>query len=1011
MRKDIAKGVVWLVVVGIAAVTAGASGGSRSVEATQDNYTTRLWQTQNGLPEETVQAFAQTPDGFLWIGTTSGLLRFDGSRFVGFDRGNTPAFLENSVFTLLTGRNGTLWIGTEGGGLLRLRNGNFRRFGAPDGLLDGFVRTVLEDTSGKIWIGTDDGLFVLESETGERVTRVDGTTNIPTIAVHSLAQTRDGRVWVGGSRLVAFQGDLARDYPLIGEFSETRVKSILQTRDGTVWVGTVSGLQRQLPGKSAFERLPGLQGTVRTLCETGNATLWIGMIGQGAYRLRGGRLEAIDSGSAGGMGLPSKTVLSIFEDAEKNVWMGTQAGMLRFSRSPVGLISLPDAADSDFETVSVDRDGTLWVAGTGLTHVVTGVDTPANFRELHGARVRNVFRSGDGALWIGTDGRGLFRLKSGEPPQQYTTANGLVNNFVRGVLQGRNGDLWIATDEGVSRFSNGTLRNFTVQDGLAYFSVRALLEDRSGGLWIGTDRGLSHLVGDTFQKDGATIALATEKVWALKQSGSGAVWFGTRDDGLYRFMPGESATTHFTTEQGLVSNSIYSILEDPRGRFWMSGAKGVEVVSTRDLEMPGHSSPQHLSQNFFSISEGAELSPLYGGTQPAGVMTADGNAWFPTSKGPVHFATSETVSTDVPQVFIDQVLADGRGMGEQGKPIMLPANNQELEIAYGAILLGSQESVQYQYRLEPFDHDWRYGSNQRVAAYTNLPAGRYSFHVRAFEGGSENVTERTLTIVKRQYFFFTWWFLGGCIAVLALCVWWLHELRLKRAQTAFHAVLEERARLAREMHDTLIQGCAGVSLLLEACSVEAADQTGQSELLDYARTQLAASIDEARQAVWNLREQDSADFGEILTKLTERLDRSSHIEVGCEIDGDSYKFNSLATHEIAMAGREAIYNALLHANPTRIDVRAAFGSDEFALTVKDNGSGFEATTDAPKGHYGLVGIHERITRMGGRVTVTTAIASGTVVVIQIPKAKISFDNSLAGNTAAGKLPEGLSWQK
>ena len=966
------------------------------------NYTTRVWQTQDGLPQQTVQAVAQTPDGFLWIGTTGGLLRFDGSRFVTFDRGNTPALKENSIFSLLTAADGTLWIGTEGGGLVRLRGGVFRSFGVADGLLDGFVRTVLEDRAQRIWIGTDNGLFQLANGRSEQVVRVDATNMLAPIAVHALAQAKDGTVWVGGSKLVAVRGTVATDYPLVGEYSETRVKSILQTRDGIVWVGTVSGLQQLLPDAPRFIRFAGVQSTVRTLRQTSDGALWIGTIGQGAYTVRGGRLASVDSGRAGGVHLPSKTVLSLFEDAEDNLWMGTQAGVLRFSRSAVELVALPDASDSDFETISRDTDDTLWAAGTHLSHLVNGVATPTTLPELHGARVRNVFRGGDGTFWVGTDGSGLFKLRPGEATEHYTTANGLVNNFVRGILQAANGDLWIATDEGVSRLSSGQFRNFTVQDGLAYFSVRTMMQDRAGDLWIGTDRGLSHLVGDRFAQDPATRALRGEKVWAMHQIANRAIWFGTRDNGLYRYFPGAETVTHLTTEQGLDSNSVYSILEDRKGKFLIGGENGVEVIFIADLEKLAADPQTHLLQRFFSVSQGGELSPLYGGTMPAGAMTLDGDAWFPTSKGPVHFLAGQADPSIVPKVFVDQVVADGRVLPLQSGPVELGANNRNLEISYGSILLGPQDGVQFQYKLDGFDRDWRYGSNRRVADYTNLPARRYTFHVRAFQGGSGRISEKTLTIVKHQYFFLTAWFLAGCVAVLIAAIWWIHRQKLRRVEAAYKAVIEERARLAREMHDTLIQGCAGVSLLLEAVTAEAGSDELQPELfelLGYARTQLASSIDEARQAVWNLRGNQSAHFGEMLRSLTERLGQSSEVEFTCDVEGHAYDFHAAAMHEIAMASREAIYNALLHANPSRIEVRASFGRDIFALAIDDNGSGFESTDHAPEGHFGLLGIEERIRRLGGSVRVTSAANRGTSVSIQVPKSAVCFEPDDAVETA------------
>jgi len=975
-----------------------------------ENYTARVWQTQDGLPQQTVQAVAQTQDGFLWIGTTGGLLRFDGSHFVTFERGNTPAFKENSVFSLMTARNGTLWIGTEGGGLTRMRDGRFRTFGAADGLLDGFVRSTLEDADGSIWIGTDDGLFRLASGTAERAERVDATAEIPALAVHALAQTKDGTVWVGGSRLVAIRGRVATDYPLVGQYSETRVKSILQTRDGTVSVGSVSGWQRLAPGAWRFERFAGIQGTVRTLRETTDGTLWIGTIGQGAYTWKNGRLTALESGGADGLKLPSKTVLSLFEDGERNVWVGTQAGLVRFSRSLVELVALPNASDSDFETISKDRDGTLWVASTRLSHLINGVAVPTTFASLGGARVRNVFRAQDGTLWIGTDGRGLFKLgPGGATATQYTTANGLVNNFVRGMIDGRDGDLWVATDEGVSRLSHGVFHNYTVSDGLVYFSVRAMLADRAGELWIGTDRGLSHLVGDRFVQDAATRALNGEKVWALHQSASGTLWIGTRDNGLYRYSPGASSTAHYTTEQGLASNSVYAILEDKKGRFWVSGANGVDVISIADLEKLAVDPQTYLSQRFFAVSEGGELTPLYGGTMPAGTMAADGDAWFPTSKGPVHFLAGEADSSAVPKVFLDSVIADGRSVPISANPVGLAADNRDLEIAYGSILLGPQDAVQFQYKLDHFDRGWRYGSNRRVADYTNLPAGTYTFRVRAFQGGSGRQTERDLVVVKREYFYLTWWFLSLCVAAVALAMWLVHWQRLRRVKVAFQAVLEERARLAREMHDTLIQGCTGVSLLLEACSnaeagSDAGVSSGQLELLDYARTQLAASIDEARQAVWNLRGQESADFGETLKKLAERLGRSSQVEFRCEVKGDAYEFHSGAMHEIAMASREAIYNALLHANPTRIEVFARFSEDDFSLTVEDDGSGFESGKESSTdGHFGLIGIEERIRRLGGSVRVKSVVAKGTSVSIWVPRAAVCVETKRQAEAAAEEM--------
>ena len=239
-------------------------------------FTRKVWQTQDGLPEQTVQAFAQTPDHYLWIGTTGGLLRFDGARLTVFDVENTPQLGTNSVFSLMVSRDGSLWIGTEGGGLLRYEAGKFHVFGAQDGLSDGFVRALLEDRKGTIWVGTDNGLLRFADGKFKRVDGVDGR---PTIAVHAIAEDHLGRLWVGGSRLLCIDRGELREYRLPGVSSQNRVKSILETADGTIWAGTVSGLDRLRPSTGVFRRVSGIQGTVRVLRQTSDGLLWIGMIG------------------------------------------------------------------------------------------------------------------------------------------------------------------------------------------------------------------------------------------------------------------------------------------------------------------------------------------------------------------------------------------------------------------------------------------------------------------------------------------------------------------------------------------------------------------------------------------------------------------------------------------------------------------------------------------------------------------------------------------------------------
>ena len=326
------------------------------------NYTIRSWQSQDGLPEETVQAFAQTPDGYLWVGTSGGLLRFDGAQFHLYAHENTPAFGENSVFCLLAAHDGRLWIGTDGSGLIEWRNGAFHAYSAEKGETADFVRALTEDHNGLLWVATDDGLFWAKDG---RLERADKPLGLPVFNVHAVLEDSTGRIWVGGSRLYSLKDGQPHEYSLPDNDSRNKVKSFLQTGDGSIWVGTVGGLFRLRPGSEKFEPVPGVFGTIRTLREAPSGELWAGSIGEGIFRIRGDQVTRLKAPSP----LVSNTVLSIFVDADRNLWIGTQAGMMRLSRTPVRVVELPSAADSDFGTVALDADGSLWAASNQLVHV------------------------------------------------------------------------------------------------------------------------------------------------------------------------------------------------------------------------------------------------------------------------------------------------------------------------------------------------------------------------------------------------------------------------------------------------------------------------------------------------------------------------------------------------------------------------------------------------------------------------------------------------------------------
>jgi ligand-binding sensor domain-containing protein/signal transduction histidine kinase len=944
-------------------------------------YARRVWHAEDGLPEETVQALAQTPDHFLWVGTTGGLVRFDGAQFVAFDRENTPALHENSVFCLLAASDGRLWIGTEGGGVVSYRDRTFRLWSAADGLTNGYIRALREDRAGKIWIGTDDGLFRWQRG---RVSRVDGRDGVPPSSIHAIYEDRQHRLWAGGFHFFRIDGGRAGEIHLPGGLTDN-VKSILQTRDGTIWVGTVTGLQRSgclAPNSGAplnradscapvFSRVKNIHSTVRTLLEDDDGTLWIGTIGEGLVRYRNGRFSTLPAGIA----LPSNTILSSFSGMEHDVWIGTQAGLVRLNKTAVSTVVLPDFADADFGTIFADRDDALWVSSSHLFRLTGSGAKMLHFSgPLANVRIRNVFRDSTGTLWFGTEGKGAFRWARGAPRPVP-----IIQPYVRAFAEDRDGGVWIGTDGGYCRWKPSGTRCFEEHE-----SVRALYVDRRGDVWVGKDRGLTRRRNGGATADSPIPRLRHEKVWAIHEDADGALWFGTRTSGLFRWK--SSQLTAYTTAQGLASNSIYQILEDRRGALWFSGPNGISSIARRDLERIASDPSYQPAVKLYGTSEGLETTQMYGGVQPAGCISSNGEVWFPSTAGAVRIGSDPDEPQAAPPVVIYGVAADGRDVGDAGI-IQLAPGQGKLEIQYGAIQFRSQERVRFRYRLENFESGWT-ETRARRATYTNIPSGHYQFHLMAFDSAEPGATSQaSVALTWRPHFYNAWWFYVLCAASVAGAAWSIYQARMRQAHARFEAVLGERSRLAREMHDTLIQGCTGVSALLEAvASMSPAPTSAAGGLLDRARSQIRVVTDEAREAVWNLHRGGHSEISRLVDQMARQACAVSQVPLRFETSGKPVTLDPSIEHDILMVAREAVYNAIRHGNPREVSLGLHFHRGRVRLSVMDDGCGFEPGEVLPQTdrHFGLIGMRERTERAGGHFAVRSSPGKGTELCVDVP---------------------------
>ncbi len=948
------------------------------------------WRASDGLPEDTVQSIQETGDGSLWVGTTGGVTRFDGAHFT------RSALAEGSIFSMLAARDGSLWLGTEGAGLVVMRQGSSVTISTAQGLTDGFVRAILEDRRGRIWIGTDDGLFWME---GNQAHRLDTTRFASPLSVHALMEDADGKIWIGGSKVLVLglpeDGSTISpqwtEYTLPGAYSENRVKSIVQTRDGDIWVGTVGGLDHlAMEGSghstaSHFVRIPSVRGTVRTLRQTSDGNLWVGTIGQGLYLAQPGK-DFVRFGLASKGGI--STVLALFEDDSHQIWVGSQAGLIRLRPDPIRIVQLPGDRPPDFATLSRDRGNALWAVSSKTFLIDHGTAVATTFPGLKGVPVRMVFRDRAGTLWLGTDGLGVYHETT--HGIEHYLAPLLVNNFVRGFLEAANGDLWVATDEGVSRFTGGQVHNLRMSDGLAYFSTRSMLQGKDGAIWIGTERGISCWKGGHFVSNVITQTLAREKVWSILQTEDGTLWFGTRDHGLFRAT--QSGITHFRVPQGLASDSVYQLLEGADHRIWMSGPAGISSF------LPDANAGDQLAVKIYELPTGDNGIQMYGGRQPAGAVDANGVVWFMSDRGAVGVLPEDKTSVAPPRASITGIAVDGRPLDATTSSLDLSQSQSRIEISFAPLLLRPQASVRIRYRLEGYDDAWTVAGSARSVSYTRLPAGSYQFQLAVFEADEPSRVSRIVLPLRiRPYFYKTLWFIALCLLIAALLAVTIYRLRVRQVRLRFEAVIGERNRLAREMHDTVIQGCTGVSALLEALSsLGEENRPLREDLVEHARVQVRATIDEARQAVWNLRSTDRlcVDLPEKIEQLAAQFRNDYATEVLTHLEGVNRPLGDFAARELLMVIREAVYNASLHGSPRRIEIGLQSQVSTLTIEIRDDGIGFslETATQTPN-HYGIAGMRERIQRLQGEFHLHSQIGQGTLVRARLQRASLAPDSS------------------
>ena len=989
-------------------------------------YGQRSWQMDSGLPQNTVHAVAQSHDGYIWLATEGGLVRFDGAQFVVFDKQAPTRLPSASINSLLEDRRGDLWIGTEDG-LVRRRGDQFTSFDVASGLPSNTIWLVFEAKDGQLWVVTPEGLAWYKNERFESVPVASGITNpnsvaegpdgslwigarngvrhwrngkldevapFPAVEIQAVAATPDGRIWAGTrTGLYSTASNDAEKAMQVQGLPANEITSLMAAKDGTLWIGTARGVAVMKNNVvTAYSRRNGLPGEqVESIFEDRNGAIWIAT-SRGLARIFDGRVEAFKEPE----NLSNELVLSIFEDREGSLWIGTESGGLEMLHDQkfTSYTTADGLSDNLVRSVIQDRNDFVWAgtSGGGLNRFDRGKFTHLTTADgLSSDIVLALGSDSVGNLWVGTpDGLNRIETNSGRI-SVFTSADGLADDFVRSLYAAADGSLWIGTRRGLSHLENGRFTAYAATDGLGSDLVGAIVEDPSNSLWIGTLGGLTRFANGKFTTLTTRDGLTSNVITALYPDKDGTLWIGTNQSGLNRLRNGK--ITAYPPAQSHLPESIYSILEDARGNLWLGSKTGIYSVSKRDLNDFADHNTTILNPATYSTADGMKIAECSSGGHPAAWKLADGTMWFATLKGiaavdPEHLNTNAIA----PPVVIEQVLIDDQPVETTGSLVVPPGRNR-FEFHYAGLSFIAPQKVRFRYRLDGFDKDWVDAGSRRTAYYTNLPPGKYGFHVLASNNdGIWNDNGAEVDFRLKPHYYQTWFFYVGLIAAGVLLVWQMYRWRLRQVELRYDAVLSERGRIAREIHDTLAQGLVGISVQLElvnrllASSIDSARQQ-----LDQARGLVRDSLTEARSSIWDLRSQ-AAETQDLATRLAQMAavatERSvPKIRVKSKVSGTYRPLSPKSEAELLRIAQEAVANAVRHAQPTHIGIELRFGARDLQMTIQDDGCGFDGQphpqSDGPEGHFGLTGMRERAQQIGGTLDIDSSPGKGTQIHVNV----------------------------
>ncbi len=964
------------------------------------NYVVTQWGMEEGLPQSSVNDIIQTRDGYIWMATFGGIVRFDGVSFTTFDRANTEEMRSDRVLTLFEDSQGSIWIGTEDG-LLKYNHGNFETYLLT---VNGQVYApnwLIEDGNGKIWISVNGEIFTLkDNQFVKQPVLIDDRVK------KAALKDPDG-VWIAHAKeLLRTTGDTVVQVMDLGNMLPSNIIDFIEypQGSGTYFFGTDGdGVIRY--EDEEFTKYSADAGLASRYIWNFNTdrqgNFWVSAYnGQSFWTGKGFQeFKAVTSKE-------DIQFTSILEDNEGNYWVGTmEKGVYKLRPSVITTIGFDQGLLNDkMLSLTTLKDGrVLFATNCGGIYEFKGkeVEPLALNQWLPNQCVWSIFEDSKGRVWFGA--RELYRVNSLDKPGNLIgKEQGFTGNDIYAIYEDSEGNIWIGCFNGLYRFDGKSYHRFSIEDGLAYNDTRTIFEDSKGNLWVGSSSGLSVLRGDEIRKisllDGVDVSKSNPEPYirAIHEDENGTMWFGSYGSGIFRLKDGE--LSNIRAEDGLFDNIVSHLREDEFGNFWMGSNRGIFRAKRADLNDFSDGKVNSVSSISYGVEDGMKSAETNGGFQPSTIFDEEGNIYFPTISGVAVVATKKIEDvTNAPPVYIER-LSSSEDQIPLSESITLPYDNAYIEIRYTALNYKDPDKLIFRYKMEGFDNNWINVDNRRIALYSKIPPGNYTFQVNASTNNgvwSEKGASLKITVVPP--FWQTTWFyvlIGFLFLISGPLIFYYRFSLLKKdrdRQKRFTEQLiesqeQERRRIASELHDGLGQQILVIKNRVELAKKQVSDPKMLTEQLDEILQSAVVSISDVRSISHGLRPVNLEKFGltEALSNLCDQVQDASEVNWSYyfdNIDGVIPEEKEINFYRVI---QEAINNILKHSSAEEASVMVKQVGNEIKATIWDDGIGFDPKEEVIFGGLGFIGMKERIETLGGTISLESKITEGTTLRIIIP---------------------------